>query len=69
MRSDEKGNRQTLLVVMSSRLLVVHPNLCACIEIRPIEFRHMAERSALCACTLRTHSLVDSYADNRGLQR
>lgn len=30
----------------------------ACMEIRPIEFKHMAEHS--CACTLRTHSLVDS---------
>ena len=28
-------------------MLVDEPNLCACMEIKPIEFRHMAEQDAL----------------------
>ncbi len=45
---DENGRRQSLMGVLIS-MLVERPNLCACMKVRPIEFRHMAER---CAYTL-----------------
>ena len=43
---DEKGRRETLLVVLSypDSMLVEHPKLCACMKIRRIGFRVMAER-------------------------
>ena len=57
---DENGKRESLMVVLIS-MLVERPNLCACMKIRPIEFRHMAER---CAYTLARLGRISYFAGN-----